>query len=144
MKKLIIFPLILSLAILSSCSKQAIDDGPRTDDPVSESMSTSYEADSQDYDQGKKGVAAFTIDNEKQKVDENEYLLVSNNSENAVSYLWDFGNGKTSTKENPSYAYKMHGNYIISLTVTDKFGNTDIHSKELIVLCVFGGGDHDQ
>ena len=41
-----------------------------------------------------------------------------------VSYLWDFGNGQTSSLANPSYAYPEAGNYTATLTVTDNSGNT--------------------
>ena len=86
----------------------------------------------------------FTIDNDKGEVFENEALLLTNNSLNAVSYHWDFGNGDTSTKVNPAYKYDMHGSYTVTLTITDAIGNVRQSSQEILVLCVFGGGDHDQ
>jgi len=39
-----------------------------------------------------------------------------------VSYLWDFGNGDTSTETNPVYTYNQLGQYSASLTVTDDMG----------------------
>ncbi len=36
-----------------------------------------------------------------------------------LSYLWDFGDGNTSTVENPSHAYENEGMYTICLTATD-------------------------
>ena len=42
-----------------------------------------------------------------------------------ISWLWDFGDGTTSTDQNPSHTYDTTGNYTVSLTVTDSFGNTD-------------------
>ncbi len=39
-----------------------------------------------------------------------------NNSGNATSYLWDFGDGNTSTENNPSHTYASAGTYIVSLT----------------------------
>jgi PKD repeat protein len=38
-----------------------------------------------------------------------------NTSYNATSYLWDFGDGNTSTDEDPSYAYANPGNYTVKL-----------------------------
>ncbi|MEN8006038.1 MAG: PKD domain-containing protein [Candidatus Krumholzibacteriota bacterium] len=38
------------------------------------------------------------------------------------SYLWDFGDGGTSTQANPSYTYTVAGNYTVTLTVTDNLG----------------------
>lgn len=39
-----------------------------------------------------------------------------------TSYLWDFGDGNTSTDMNPSHTYAANGTYLICLTVTDTTG----------------------
>ena len=36
-----------------------------------------------------------------------------------LTYAWIFGNGETSTQQQPSTTYNTSGNYIVSLTVTD-------------------------
>lgn len=41
-----------------------------------------------------------------------------------ASYLWDFGDGATSTLQNPTHIYPLAGNYTISLTVTTVGGCT--------------------
>lgn len=41
-----------------------------------------------------------------------------NSSETIVSALWDFGDGTTSTDENPSHTYSTGGVYNVSVTVT--------------------------
>jgi PKD repeat protein len=38
-------------------------------------------------------------------------------SGNVVSWLWDFGDGTTSTSQNPTHQYTQPGNYTVSLTV---------------------------
>jgi gliding motility-associated-like protein len=38
----------------------------------------------------------------------------------SVNWLWDFGDGQTSTLLNPIYTYKKSGGYIVKLTVTPK------------------------
>lgn len=38
------------------------------------------------------------------------------------SYLWDFGNGDTSTEINPTYKFRANGNYQVILTVQDNVG----------------------
>ncbi len=43
-------------------------------------------------------------------------ITFENSSENADSYLWDFGDGNTSTEENPKYAYYLSGVYEVKLT----------------------------
>jgi hypothetical protein len=45
------------------------------------------------------------------------------------SYQWDFGDGKTSTEESPTHAYKSDGTYTVSLKVTDDRGNTDTYTR---------------
>lgn len=39
------------------------------------------------------------------------------------SYLWDFGDGQTSTEQNPTHTYEANGTYSISLTTTNDIGN---------------------
>ncbi|MFN5224786.1 MAG: PKD domain-containing protein [Bacteroidota bacterium] len=43
---------------------------------------------------------------------------------NAVSWLWDFGDGTTSTLQNPSHVYTNGGSYNVSLTITTSAGCT--------------------
>ena len=40
----------------------------------------------------------------------------------ASSYLWDFGDGNTSTQATPEHIYEMSGNYTVTLTVTGDGG----------------------
>ena len=46
-------------------------------------------------------------------------------STDAVSWLWDFGDGNTSTVQQPSHTYTSLGNYTVRLIVTNSFGCTD-------------------
>ncbi len=49
----------------------------------------------------------------------------SNDSDGSITgYAWDFGDGNTSSAENPSHTYSSAGNYTVSLTVTDNDGGT--------------------
>jgi len=41
------------------------------------------------------------------------------NSKNITSWLWNFGDGSTSTAQNPSHTYMAAGTYTVSLTVGD-------------------------
>jgi hypothetical protein len=41
----------------------------------------------------------------------------TNTSMNTDNYLWDFGDGNTSTVENPTHTYSNFGEYIVSLTI---------------------------
>jgi hypothetical protein len=40
-------------------------------------------------------------------------------------WAWDFGDGSTSTEQNPSHTYMFPGNYTVSLTVRDTAGQED-------------------
>lgn len=42
----------------------------------------------------------------------------------AVSWDWDFGDGTTSSEENPAHLYEEGGYYKVTLTATDASGNT--------------------
>jgi len=87
-------------------------------------------------------VASFKVNNSGGEVNEGVALKLSNTSTNADSYLWDFGNGKTSNLKEPAYIYDHCGIYTVKLAVTDANGNTATASRELIVSCVFGNPNH--
>lgn len=47
------------------------------------------------------------------------------NNSTLGNYLWNFGDGNTSTAVNPTHTYQTPGNYLISLIVTDNNGCSD-------------------
>ena len=51
-----------------------------------------------------------------------------------VSQSWNFGDGATSTAQNPSHTYSSSGIYTVSLTVTDNDGASDTLSKSVTVI----------
>ncbi|MBK9176077.1 MAG: PKD domain-containing protein [Flavobacteriales bacterium] len=53
------------------------------------------------------------------------YMHFEPKSAGAVSYLWDFGDGSTSSLRIPSHVYKAKGTYPVSLVVTNAIGCTD-------------------
>jgi PKD repeat protein len=55
------------------------------------------------------------------------------------TYEWDFGDGATSTAENPSHIYTAPGIYTVALTVTDDVGATDSETKPDYVTVVAEG-----
>ncbi len=57
--------------------------------------------------------AAFDVDINSSIV---EFTNLSNNGN---SYLWDFGDGSSSTEPNPTHVYNSTGTYNVSLTVTN-------------------------
>lgn len=50
-----------------------------------------------------------------------------------VSWLWDFGDGNTSTQQNPIHTYAAPGSYSVSLTVTDNEGANGTVTKIITV-----------
>jgi len=53
-----------------------------------------------------------------------------------ASYFWEFGDGQTSTRTNPSNTYATPGVYTVSLTLTDNNGLTDKVTKEALITVV--------
>ena len=51
----------------------------------------------------------------------------------AVSWAWDFGDGNTSTEQNPVYVYEEGGYYVATLTAKDKDGNTATKEVKLAI-----------
>jgi len=53
-----------------------------------------------------------------------------------VSWLWDFGDGYTSTLRNPVHKYKIQGTFMVTLTVSDDEGVPDETSKTVTIKSV--------
>ena len=52
--------------------------------------------------------------------------LSNENGGGALSYLWDFGDGTTSTQANPAKVYDRSGNYTITLSVANANGQASL------------------
>lgn len=50
------------------------------------------------------------------------YWFANDSNEVAVSYVWDFGDGTTSTDPNPVHTYAQDGWYVVTVTVTGSNG----------------------
>lgn len=57
---------------------------------------------------------------------------------NVVSYLWNFGDGNTSTQQNPSHTYTAIGDYFVWLIITNSFGCVDTFYRGNYVRVVNG------
>jgi len=51
----------------------------------------------------------------------------------AISYKWDFGDGRTGQGQTVTHAFASHGNHIVQLTVTDTKGTKGVSSITIIV-----------
>jgi uncharacterized protein (TIGR02145 family) len=57
---------------------------------------------------------------------------------NPTSWLWDFGDGSTSTDQSPTHTYTTMGLYDVSLTVSNEHGSHTLTEEEFIAV---HGGD---
>ena len=58
----------------------------------------------------------------------------NSSSPTGLTYAWDFGNGNTSTLEDPpAETYSQNGNFTISLTATDDFGCSSTYNRPVTI-----------
>lgn len=62
-------------------------------------------------------------------------VVFNNQSTNAVSYSWDFGdNSSIDSSMSPSHTYSKTGSYNVTLVVTSSTGNTDRFSQSITLV----------
>ncbi|MBV7269397.1 PKD domain-containing protein [Winogradskyella luteola] len=61
-------------------------------------------------------------------------ITFTNASNDATSYLWDFGNGDTDVIANPTVTFD-NGTYTVTLTAFDDNGNSDTFSETFTINC---------
>ena len=59
-------------------------------------------------------------------------LSNGSSSDTTMQYVWDFGDGNTSTEKNPSHKYDQQGNYKVQLITTNGCGSDTINRSVLI------------
>ncbi|NRD75401.1 M4 family metallopeptidase [Shewanella sp. VB17] len=62
----------------------------------------------------------------------------STDDKGIVSHEWDFGDGTSSTSKSPLHSYTVAGSYMVSLTVKDAEGLSDVKT---LPLSITGGGE---
>jgi PKD repeat protein len=65
-------------------------------------------------------------------------------STNAASWFWDFGDGSNSTQKNPSHSYKSLSNFTAKLTVTSSNGCTSTTSQSIAVITAVEPSDFSE
>ena len=63
-------------------------------------------------------------------VSETEFRFDANCSENAVNYVWDFGDNQTSTIATPTHTYIVNKPFTVTLQVENKKGKSNSTSQE--------------
>lgn len=59
-------------------------------------------------------------------------ISLINKTLNATSYLWNFGDGATSTAANPSHTYASAGAYVVSLTASGPGGSRTFQKVAIV------------
>jgi len=74
--------------------------------------------------------AAFIYDNQNNDFN---FTFEDTSTGEVDSWLWDFGEGNTSTEQNPNHAYAKYGSYEVCLTVTN-IVDSDTYCETICVL----------
>jgi PKD repeat protein len=61
---------------------------------------------------------------------------------NPASWSWNFGDGTTSTEQNPTHVYKFEGGYDVTLTVSNSYGTDTEKKTGTIDTCVAGASGY--
>ncbi len=98
---------VVALVSLNSCKKDE-EEEPESSDPV----------------------ASFQYE-----ISPTNFLEVTftNFSQNATSYLWDFGDGETSTEEDPVHVYAEAGDYTVKLTASNDASVSADYSEAITI-----------
>lgn len=99
-------------------------------------MKINYHEDKEN-EEGNEDEEEFEADaGDEYEAEENETINFEGNASGGVepyNWSWDFGDGNTSTDQNPTHNYSVAGNYTVTLEVTDEEGDiaTDIATVEI-------------
>lgn len=75
--------------------------------------------------------AGFDVETQGLTVNFTDTSTDANND--ITQWSWDFGDGATSSDQNPMHVYAASGNYDVELTVTDSEGNTNTSAQTVVV-----------
>jgi PKD repeat protein len=78
-------------------------------------------------------VANFTVDNTA-PVCTGAVQFTDQSSNSPTSWLWNFGDGQTSTLQNPSHTYTANGTYTVMLTAYNGTGNNTMTKTNYITI----------
>ncbi|QHT69893.1 S8 family serine peptidase [Rhodocytophaga rosea] len=85
------------------------------------------------------GISAnFQISKDTINLEQQEILNLTDKTSDAVKWLWQFGDGQTSTEQNPSHLYTETGEYTIILLSENASGCQDSHTAYITVVRTTG------
>jgi len=73
-------------------------------------------------------IAAFTADTTSCTADVVKFQTQATGG--TLTYLWDFGDGNTSTEAAPEHNYALEGTYDVCLSIVNQYGCSDMQCKE--------------
>jgi len=76
-------------------------------------------------------------------IESNFTVLFNNTSTGATGYLWDFGDGTTSTERSPNHQYPQRTVYDVTLIVTNNCGFSDTASAQVDLTVGMSGNEVD-
>lgn len=91
--------------------------------------------DDHEGEQSKYPVASFQVDTNVIVFDDTVYFT-DHSANKPTSWEWDFGDGTTSTKQNPSHVYTEKGNYSVKLVVTNEYGDNELLIEGCITVLI--------
>jgi len=78
--------------------------------------------------------AAFTADQTSITAGDS-IQFTDESTKDPTSWRWEFGDGSTSSDQNPSYTYSSAGTYTVELTVSSDYGADTLRKTDYITVC---------
>ncbi|MTI40106.1 PKD domain-containing protein [Fulvivirga lutimaris] len=102
---------LVAIGFINGCIEEELPGAGSIPDEIPPSANFSYASDPEDF-----RVTNFT-----------------NLSTEALSFVWDFGGGNTSTEKDPTFTFSGEGKYAVTLTATDGLGVSNAVTIEVSV-----------
>ena len=80
-----------------------------------------------------KPTASFSVNNSLQCLNNNNFTFTNSSSGAIANYIWNFGNGASSTQFSPNYTYATAGNYNVTLKAIGTNGCIDSMAQVITV-----------
>lgn len=76
----------------------------------------------------------FTIHGNTDSIGVGQVLDISNDSQGANAYVWDWGEGNRCNDRNPFMYYTVAGTYTVTLTTKNGSGETAVDSQTITIV----------